>query len=904
MQEALGLAQTKFHSPRLPGDVIPRPRLLEALYQAVAAYPLTLIPAPAGYGKTTLLASLGQGDRETRRRSPPLPRSVAWLTLDKEDNDATRFLIALIAALQHLNPACGASAQALLASLPNPGARVRQVIAALINDILVTLPDPFILILDNLHLITEPAVFIALDYLLERLPAQMRLVVGTRYDPPLALARLRALGQLAELRLADLRFTLHETTLFLNEKRRLDLSPDDLASLQTQTEGWAVSLRLLAGSLARIATTDRSAFIQDLVRTGGYVFDFLAEEVLEQQEPDVRAFLLETSILPELTPALCQAVTGRADAGAILEELERRNLFLTPVDATRPAFRYHALFAEFLRRQLLEEMWERVPELHRRAAEAESDPGRAIAHYLAAEMWEEAAQTMEAIGPTLLRQRLLDTLMGWIHALPGPILEQHPRLLHYLGACAWAKGDLAPARALLEKALQGFQAAGDAVGCGEALTDLANCAFIQTDYENSSALFARALEHPLSPRRRVQVLMGRAGLRTLQENWAQALADMEEARALREASADPDLLHLLVMYLSPVYAFLPGGLEHMDRICRRARVHFGDQISPLRVLIEEYTALLHLWRGELPQAVEVAERALAIRQRLRGACPFIGFDMAAVIIDAQMAMGNYPAAEAYFEPMMARVRQSPLGEAMIAGFLFEMGRVYWLQGRLEEAREVYAQMCAAKNSREWPMAAGFRARMRGMLAMSEGRYDEAEQALRQALTIERQDGVSHMWGSAQMLLARLYMLRGRTDKALAEAEQLLAESKARGILSMVVLNGRAAVPVLRLAVKEGVHAAFAARMLDILTAGPAPPPVRVPQTGNILTSREVEVLQLLATGMSNREIATKLFISVGTVKSHVHRIFGKLGVKSRAEAAARARELGVRMNRHERWLTP
>jgi len=899
------LVQTKLHPPLLREDVIPRSRLLDALHDALTSYPLTLISAPAGYGKTTLLAAYcaeerrSKGAEEMFPLTPPPPCSpaqVAWLSLDEEDNDPVRFLAYLIAALQHLNPACGTTAQAVLTSLPNPGVEARHIIGVLINDVLETLPDPFALILDDLHLISEPTVFVALDYLLERLPQQMHLAMGPRRDPPLALARLRARGQMVELRLADLRFTPNETTFFLNEKLGLDLSPDDLEALQERTEGWPVGLRLLASSLDRIPTpAGRTAFIQNLAHTDRYVFDFLADEVLNHQEPPVRTFLLETSILSQLTSTLCQAVTGQADAGTVLEDLYRRNLFLMEtggyLSAPLPIYRYHALFAEFLRQQLAQEMPERVPELHRRAAEAQTDPARAIHHYLAAEMWEEAAQTIEEVGRELLQQGLLDTLAAWIHALPMPVRETHPRLAHLLGSCAWQKGDLVTARSLLEEALQGFEAAGDEMGRGEVLANLANCAFMQADYERSAMLFDRALACPLSPHNRVQSLMGRAGLRTLRKDWAQALADVEEAEALTETSADPGLLHLLVMHLSPVYAFLPGGLERMDRICRRARAHFGDQISPLRVLIEEYTALIHLWRGELKEAIQVGEKALALRERLGGACPFVGMDMAAVVVDAYMALGDYVAAEGYFDALFAGLKRSPMAEAMMAAFLFEVGRVYWLQGRLGEARQVYVQMCGAENPREWPMAAGFRARMRGLLAMAEGRYAEAEHAFRQAISVEQQERISIIWGGARMLLAHLYLLQGHPDRALAEVEPLLAESQRRGILTMVLLNGAIAVPVLRLAVERGVHANFAAHLLDLLGAGVEPRPVVVPETGETLTPREVEVLRLIAAGATNRAIAEQLVISEGTVKSHVHHILRKLNVTSRTQAAARARGL-------------
>ena len=371
-------------------------------------------------------------------------------------------------------------------------------------------------------MIAEPAIYIALDYLLERLPPQMRLVVGARHDPPLALPRLRARGQLAELRVGDLRFTLDETATFLNETLRLGLSPDDLTTLQNRTEGWPVGLRLLAGSLTRIPTpAGRTAFIAHLAQTGRHIFGFLADEVLSRQSPAVRTFLLETSILSELTPALCQAVTGRSDAEAMLEDLDRRSLFIAAVNRpphtpTLPhphtSYRYHALFAEFLRRQLAQEMPERAPELHRRAAEAQAAPDHAIGHYLAAEMWEQAAQAIEQVGEQLLHQGLLDTLIGWIRALPTPLREAHPDLAWLLGHCALLKGEFEVAQSLLERVLRDYEAAGDELRGGGALTYLALSALLQADFERASTLIQRALAHPLPPHSRVSLLMGRASL--------------------------------------------------------------------------------------------------------------------------------------------------------------------------------------------------------------------------------------------------------------------------------------------------------------------------------------------------------------------------------------------------------
>jgi LuxR family maltose regulon positive regulatory protein len=831
---------------------------------------------------------------------------MAWLTLDEEDNDPALFLAYLIAALQRLNPACGTIAQTILS---NPGIGMRQVIGVLINDVLETLPDPFVLILDDLHLITEPAVFVALDYLLERLPPQMHLAVGTRHDPPLTLARLRARGQVAELRLADLRFTLDETTQFLNEKLRLDLSPADLAVLHDRTEGWPAGLRLLAGSLERISTpAGRTAFIQDLAQTDRYVFDFLAEEVLDRQTPQMRTFLLETSILSELTPARCQAVTGRSDAGAILEDLYRRNLFLITVsplpspisNLQYPIYRYHALFAEFLRQRLVQEMPERVHDLHRRAAETQTDPHRAVRHYLAAEMWEQAAQAIEQVGFALLQRGLLDTPSGWIHALPIPIRDAHPHLTRLLGACAFWKGDFPTAQPLLERTVEGFQAIGDEAGVGESLADLAISAFLQSDFGRAGALIERALAYPVPPHSRAQLLMSRTWLRLFGGDAARAAADLEAAVALAE-TGKPEVLLMLAFNLKLQLAALPGGLECLERFCHLAAAHLGEPISPLRAAVEELVSFAHFWRGRLEEAIQVGESALAINEQL-GGYPFVGIDAAATVALALVARGDYAAADRFFDRMLRQARQMPLSQAGLAGALWLVGRARWLQActepsrssRLEEARQIYAQMCAAEHPAELLDAPASRLKMQGLLELADRRYVSAKRILRQAVALEQKmPTATVLGGSAHLLLAHLYLVWGRPEEALAELAPVLVECEQHGTPGRVLLEGAAAVPLLRLAAERGVHAVFAAYLLDLLGAGAEPRPVLVPDTGETLTPREVEILRLIVAGASNRAIAERLVITEGTVKGHIHHIFCKLDVTSRTEAAARAHELGL-----------
>ncbi len=409
------LLATKLYIPHVRSQIVPRPRMIARLNQTQLC-PLTLICAPPGFGKTTLLSQW----------IPTSEWCVCWVSLDGSDNDPIRFWSYFIAALQSLKPELGATALELLQS-PQPPP-VESILTLLLNDIAAFNVD-FALVLDDYHVITKPAIHAALAFLIDHLPPHMQVVITSRIDPPLPLARLRVRGQLTELRAADLRFTPDEVAAFLNEVMGLRLSADEVAALEQRTEGWIAGLQLAALSMQDHA--DIASFIRSFTGSHAYIIDYLAEEVVQRQSAEIRSFLLQTSILERMNGPLCDAVTGRSDSQPLLEQLEHANLFITPLDDRREWYRYHHLFAEVLQVHLRRDQPELAPELHGRASEWCEQHGltaEAIGHALSAADFERAARLVEQTAWTLIGHGELSTLQTALDRLPAPLVQARPRL--------------------------------------------------------------------------------------------------------------------------------------------------------------------------------------------------------------------------------------------------------------------------------------------------------------------------------------------------------------------------------------------------------------------------------------------------------------------------------------------
>jgi len=873
------LTQTKFVPPRLRDDFVPRNRLLDTLHTAVNSFSLTLLSAPPGYGKTTLLASLTD-----------LP--LAWVSIDEEDNDPARFFITLLSAMQKLDSSFGEGIQSLLSSLENPAGESRRIISAFINEVLEKLPET-LLVFDDLHFVSEPVIYSALDYLLEHLPPQLHLIIATRQDPPLSLARLRARGQLAEFRAPDLRFTTEEATLFLNEKQRLGLSSEDLTRLQSRAEGWAAGLRLLAGSLGQISSaSDRTAFIQDLALSDRYVFDFLADEVLKRQEPDMRVFLLETSILPEITPLLCTAVTDRSDAQSVLEELYRRNLFLIQSGGTDRTYRYHALFAEFLREQLEQEMPERIVELHQRAAEAQrtTAPARAIAHFLSADLWEDAAQTIEQASEEFVRQGLLKTLHGWIEMLPVQVRDAHPRLLYVSGMLSLQRGELNDALTLLESAGRRFEASGDQANLAEALLLMIDTVSRQHDYVQQVELTQKALALPLPVHGRVQLLMAQAWQSLFQPDYRQADEVLDQALDLTLASNDLRAFNVMAPILNAHLAFLPSGTARLEHYCREVLARFGEGISAIRAGTLSIHSYLLFLNGALEQAASAADEARSLCNQLGG---MAYSDFQARFVQAQIAGigGEYATFEELWRDALPLAEQVSSLHPYVVMALYFIGRAQWMQKKFDQARQTEARIFMMDDPAEFPETTVVRKLMRALIEITDRKFGDAERTLQQGIAVEQKWPHAAVFGSARLMLAHLQLQQKREQDAWLQFKPFLAECEQRNMAGLILRETAFAIPLLRLAIDKKSSLNFAQRLLDQLSASDSPKPVPIPETGQTLTAREVEVLKLIAEGASNQVIAQRLVISEHTVKAHITSIFSKLQVTSRTEAAARAREL-------------
>ena len=880
------LPQTKLHPPDVGKDVLMRNRLLSVLDEHVYTHPLTLISAPAGAGKTTLLASWMQRSNADGH--------VVWLRLDSEDNELSTFLFIFLTALEQLSPRLCRHARTLLNNIPDPDQRISQIMGALLSDWQEAEIQPLVIVFDDLQTITDPLVYQGLDYLLENLPPQIHLVVLSRYDPPLALARQRALGRVAHFHLEALRFTDEETRLLLERNPHLNLSINDLNLLQRYSGGWAAGLRLLSLSLNHLTDpAQHSNLIQRLSRFDRYIFDFLAEEVLDDQQPELRQFLLETSILPELTPSLCEAVSGRQDSQQLLDEIYRRNLFLTSTSSIPPVtdYRYHDLFADFLRQKLQrEKSREYIQELHRRAAGASPSAALAVQHYLAGELWEAAVTSIIAIGRQQLQQGFIQIPSHWLEALPAQIREEDPWLQLFVAVADIQKGHLMDALPRLEKLLPVFSANEDVVdGTIRILLGLSNAYLASGNLEQADVAAKRMSDLATTPFEKVCAYVSQLWVAYNHHQWSQVDQAIGNAMEIAQTSKERGAVQMLAQSTNQELLLGSLGTEAFEQYSLQILAHFGPEGGIIEAGARLMLSAVHALRGELEAAREAGLRTKEISEQL-GGLGWQDVSTDVVLMMVALAQADYRTIEQYVQDAFSRKVQSAPHLRQQGRYHYAQARSLWLQGQMNELREYLTQIPdIALPARDVDLRP-VKKIISSWIARSEERFASAEELVRAVVPLY-EGSPSLLLGHPRLELASLYLAWKKPELALRELRPILDHLEKRNMPGIIAAEGRHLRPLMNLALKESLQPDFVRRILAIWADQEQAQPVTVPTTGATLTPREVEVLRLLAEGASNQEVARQLVVSERTVKSHVTHIFAKLNVSSRTQAIACARQL-------------
>jgi LuxR family maltose regulon positive regulatory protein len=899
------LLATKLHVPRSQPGFVPRRRLAEALGEGLAKGRV-LVCAPAGFGKTALLADWARAGG----------RPVAWLGLDGGDSDPARFWRYAVAALEGARPGLAGRVG------PLPPGSFEGLVTTLINEVAANPgPDQVLLVLDDYHLVDSGPVHESVAFLLENLPPGLRVVVSSRADPPLPLARLRARGQLAELRAADLRFTPEEAAALLDETAGSALPGTAVAALVARTEGWAAGLQLAGLSLRGHA--DAAGFAAAFSGSHRFVLDYLADEVLDGQPGRVRAFLLETSVLERLSGELCDAVTGRAGSQAMLQDLERAGLFLVPLDEVRGWWRYHHLFADLLRARLQAEQPGRMQALHRAAAAWSEDhdlPDDAVRHALAAGDADWAARLVEGHVAVLLGRSEGATLRRWFSALPAESVRRRPRLCLAQAFGAAMGFQLQALEGLLDDAERAFAISGDEpyephgpVADRNVLANVpAGIALLRAILARLRGNAALAADHN---RQALALLTEDDWLLRSFVRWNQAVADWAGGRL---GPAERVLAEVLAERRA-ADEFFAGFLAM--RVCydlgevQRAQGNLGAALATYSQALgtagesgqSAHEGIAHVGlaqvlyeRNELTAALDHATQGVMLCRHLAFTPPLA----AGLAVVARIRQAHGDAAGAL--EAMGEAGQAELSPQVIALLNPQRARLLLAQGDVRAAAQwTTAAGLSPDDKPDYPRESEYLVLARVLLAQNDP--GPALILLHRLLDAAVSQGRPGSIIEIQALRALALAAHGDHASAADALAEALTLARRPGYVRVFADEGapmHALLAQLSAARPGQQHAArridpgyLAALLRACGQADAVPPPRRAaaapPGLAEPLTDRELEVLRLIAAGRSNQRIAHDLFVALDTVKKHVTHILGKLGAANRTEAAARARQLGL-----------
>jgi LuxR family transcriptional regulator, maltose regulon positive regulatory protein len=898
---SIPILTTKLSIPPERPDWVLRARLIEQLDRA-SGKKLVLVSAPAGFGKTTLVASWlhSLGDREDTR--------VAWLSLDEDDNDPIRFLAHLIATLQTIDQGIGQTARPFLEVAHIP--RLTHPMTLLINDI-AALQWQSILVFDDYHVIDHAELQTSITFFLDHLPPHCHLIVTTREEPPLPLPRLRAKGEVLELRLQDLRFIGEETATFLNRTMCLALTAEAVQTLEDRTEGWVAGLQMAALSLrgqtgqtgqtgpAQTPVLNQTAW--DIDAFGGghrYVIDYLAAEVLRQQPGEFRAFLRQTAILDRFNASLCGAVTGRDDSQAMLAQLEKANLFLIPLDHERQWYRYHHLFADFLCTELTEP--EQVA-LHCRASnwyEAQGMISEAIKHALAAHDPMEAVRLIRNYGQETLRNGGLATIRGWVNALPEEIVRAHVDMLVRKGWILYLQGEIAAAETYATLATENDRADDPPKQRGMLLNFRSYLAINRGEPEEAVKFAREALDllDETESYHRTLALSHLGQAQRLVGDRRAAIQTLYQAIAMGQRVGN-HLVTLEALAHMTTLLYQQGRLSEAISVCEQARSRYSDvRGNPLPM-----AGLIYVSLGFLYYEVNDLERAYHHLTTGIALCQQMGIIYPALLGQRTLARLHYARGEteAMWETLAAARR---LAARTANLWRTRLVSVVTAELQLRQGQTAAAALTLA----DLPDTAEDRSEQENMafvrLLLAQGHVSEAQERLREIEQVAQQEGRRGCLITIHLLQALAHRALDHEPAALERLKEAISLAAPEGYRRIFLDEDPSIAALLR--ERQDLAPEFAAALLEAFPKCPAPHSVTTapepkPDRGQPqpliepLSETQLMILRLVADGLSNRNIAARLEITEGTTKWHLNQIYGKLNVSSRTQAVAQARQLNL-----------